>query len=289
MVSHRGFSAWITCEGRKLEEFKPEVSAGEGNTISCWIPSETGKTFKAVWKDIDGGVATAGSVEVDGIKTNRSRKYNRGNMPGTLAHVRGAYDKLKVRPFKFADLQITDDESTAVSCNPDLGTISLSLWRVIINGQAARPMSKINPPLKVDAHGPVHEKSKKAGCHVISYGSVEKSDSKTVLSSKPYSRDDAKVPYVKFVFKYRPLSILQANNIAPRSASVARKIEGDKAGVDEVVDEKQINALEDKLNALKSRKRKQDAVAGTSSKKVKAEQTANSSQSFGDGEVIDLT
>jgi hypothetical protein len=42
MLQLKDFSAWITIEDTKLEEFNVEVS-DDGNSVTCWIASEVGK------------------------------------------------------------------------------------------------------------------------------------------------------------------------------------------------------------------------------------------------------
>lgn len=46
MVSHRGFTAWISCDGETLEEYETRTETGEGGrTATCWIPSTADKVL----------------------------------------------------------------------------------------------------------------------------------------------------------------------------------------------------------------------------------------------------
>ena len=42
MPQHKDFSAWITIEDKKADEFNVEVS-DDGKRVTCWIISEVGK------------------------------------------------------------------------------------------------------------------------------------------------------------------------------------------------------------------------------------------------------
>ena len=42
MITHRGFSAWISSEGQSLRSYEPTLDSRE-NKVSCWIPSSEGK------------------------------------------------------------------------------------------------------------------------------------------------------------------------------------------------------------------------------------------------------
>jgi hypothetical protein len=47
MLSHRGFSAWITVDGTPLPEYLVAVDELT-HRVSCWIPGEQGKVSTAV-------------------------------------------------------------------------------------------------------------------------------------------------------------------------------------------------------------------------------------------------
>ncbi|KAI0082612.1 hypothetical protein K474DRAFT_1585057 [Panus rudis PR-1116 ss-1] len=65
MLTHRGFTAWVTCDGKSLYEFKPVVNS-DTNKVTCWIPSEPGKRFTVHWKDHGSLVDTASYIYLDG-------------------------------------------------------------------------------------------------------------------------------------------------------------------------------------------------------------------------------
>lgn len=41
MLTHKGFSAWITCDDQKLDEFETRYDV-DGIKVTCWIPSVAG-------------------------------------------------------------------------------------------------------------------------------------------------------------------------------------------------------------------------------------------------------
>ncbi|KAI0643771.1 hypothetical protein C8Q79DRAFT_153488 [Trametes meyenii] len=64
---------------------------------------------------------------------------------------------------------------------------------------------------RVPETGPVHEKSKKAGVHTVSFGDAENCENSYVY--KPIGLE--KEPFATFIFRYRPIALLQANGIVP--------------------------------------------------------------------------
>ncbi|KDQ14880.1 hypothetical protein BOTBODRAFT_32240 [Botryobasidium botryosum FD-172 SS1] len=290
MPTHRGFSAWIVSGGQTLEEFKPETEEG-GRTKSCWVPSEAGKKFEINWMDVDGiDIVTSGEVSIDGHLVDACSLQGK---KGDSTYSSGIpISRTEIRPFLFSTLEVTDNETAPIRTSADLGTISLTVWRVILREEGK--------PRRAEAltHGPVHEKSKKGGSHVVGFGAAEKDESYGGMSWEvsPYSPEDKVTPYVKFVFKYRPLDLLQANDIAPRPKTSVKswekngprnsesiKIEGDD------VDEK-IRVLEEQVSILKSQKRKSEQEVSNTSKKMKSEDVNPQPHVvLEEEEIIDLT
>jgi len=318
MVKHRGFSAWIMSEGEEVKEFKPETVGDSGRTMACCIPSERGKKFEIHWKDMNGGIATRGQVIIDGSRVDDMLMCG---AQGESTYLEGVATAGEVRPFTFSLLQFTDDDSVNTHASPDLGTITLAIWRVVI----AEWMPHFNPPpVNLSSNKPVNERVNKGGSHVVALADTESHrDDRGVFNSAPYSPEDATTPHAVFIFRYRPLDLLQANDIAPRAKPVAgigrnepdetaragadkpaetAQTEDDKRNEavkvkdepdhvvktedDELADDDEIRALEEKLSALRSRKRRA-AQGGETSKKVKSE--CDFSQCFVKGEVVDLT
>lgn len=106
-----------------------------------------------------------------------------------------------IRPFRFADLELTDDTSIAPVRDPSvqhIGSVKLEITRVVLGAEVAFK------PVTVENRGPVHEKAKKAGAHVTNYGVAQRSarGRTAAISTAPYDagRD---TPWVTFIFRYR--------------------------------------------------------------------------------------
>jgi len=142
--------------------------------------------------------------------------------------------------------------------------------------------------------GPVHEKSKKGGSHIVALGNAEvarKPQTGRLIKWKHVDGEDK--PCGTFIFRYRPLDVLQANGIAPRASPKPDK-EPEVVKVEDVENDsdiEEIHALKEKLSLARTRraeKRKLDGKNSTASKRVKMEKM-NLSGHFQPGEVIDLT
>ncbi|KAI0697499.1 hypothetical protein C8T65DRAFT_662088 [Cerioporus squamosus] len=200
---------WFTCEDQRLSEYS--VGTSQENTFTCFVPSEAGKEFKIHGKNdydesialsiaFDGSKAT--SLAIDPGKTNE--RWGIRTSPAAQC------------PFQFSELvTVDDDDALQYDDNANLGTVRVRVYR----------MRWKSPERSQDRHisafkatGRVHERSKKAGTHCVALG-----DPVTVVprSSRYQSTSEYidKSPLVTFVFRYRPLALLQAQEIAPLSPS----------------------------------------------------------------------
>ncbi|GBE80163.1 hypothetical protein BKA93DRAFT_116842 [Sparassis latifolia] len=202
MLEHRGFSVRLACEGQDLEEFS--VNVDDERTISCYVPSEAGKTFSIVVKSNFDALVVF-DCYADGEFARGSLLY-----PHTQGIVKGPYvDKTTVKPFQFIPLTVTDDEMVANPRDPalrNLGTIEVRFSRVK-EGKYYRP----SKGTKLSNLQPVHERCKKAGTHRVSYGDGVKSEK--IRYNEPIWIDSRDQPYVTFRFRYRPRELLRAQGI----------------------------------------------------------------------------
>jgi len=286
-LTHRQFSAWVSSEGVELPCYKSELQA-DGRTMECWIPSAENQTFKVSWTSLRARVETRATVYFDGSQEGAcSASHIGAGFPRTLSRIHVSANK--ARPFMFSKIDTTDDDSFADLTPSDLGTIRLSIRRVKLLGLRATPQTYSTMGC-ISAQTTMHEKSKKAGCHIVGMGPVERATQRG-RNYKPIDSHDR--PYVTFIFRYRPLDFLQAREIAPPPApNPTTQQQGDLIEVISETDE-EIRSLRERLNAAevrKAHKRKMGAStsAGPSSKKVKIE-SVNHSTRFTLGEVIDLT
>jgi len=106
-------------------------------------------------------------------------------------------------PFLFSPLVVTDDD-TFLNSSPSLpiGEIKLVIARTTVPQALEEAVYHAPPQLQK-----VHERSKKAIAHRVDYGGE-------ILGTRmlPY-RAEPTERLVTFIFKYRPLEMLQANEI----------------------------------------------------------------------------
>ncbi|KAJ7761020.1 hypothetical protein B0H16DRAFT_1884456 [Mycena metata] len=204
MLQSKDFSAWIAIEGVEVPEYGVEISENQQD-ITCWIPSEVGKKFSVNWTNVSAPGLTGGGVQVDGIKCGFEAMA--AEMRPISAFMDGiAETDTKTRPFEFAPLELTDDDSYLdSSSHPHLGLIKLEIWRVDVTGGYAPSV------VAVPAAQKVHERAKKAMNQQIKFGAA-------VEHAQVQSAQIRRVglgPLVTFSFKYRSLDVLKANGIVP--------------------------------------------------------------------------
>ncbi|KAK0205072.1 hypothetical protein DFS33DRAFT_1325261 [Desarmillaria ectypa] len=233
MLSFGEFSAWVSIDGVEAEEYGMTV---DGTRVTCWIASEANKTFRLHWKDSVVSSPTRGNPSIDG--TTYPPRYI-GSLRRSevfLGSVRDS-DSSK-RPFMFTKLNLTDDDAYLnVAAPSSLGEIEVVLYRV-----ERRRSRNHRPPLNNTSQGAdltrrvYHEHNKKGIDHEISLGSPRRVDSiirrqhNPLCFTKP--RGD---PIVTFRFKYRPLDVLQAQDIAPRPQPVQSVHDTSKPDVKDIV------------------------------------------------------
>ncbi|KAI0672342.1 hypothetical protein C8Q78DRAFT_1026488 [Trametes maxima] len=199
-----GYTAHLTCDGAELEVYNVKNEGPQ--IISCWVASEEGKKFSVSWGDKSAAICFNVMIRMDGRVVMR-----KGHEKASSGTCDGMYVEPGMeRPFVFSRLVLTDDES-AISTRTyeDLGTIRLTMTRVQryklldIDAPSAAPVPEI---------GPMHEKSKKAGVHAVSFGDVESRRFRTLVKT-PIGTE--KEPFATFIFRYRPIELLRANGIVP--------------------------------------------------------------------------
>ncbi|RDX49743.1 hypothetical protein OH76DRAFT_1403328 [Lentinus brumalis] len=309
MLLH-GYEVWITCDGEPLPEYQTEVE-GDGKTVACFIPSESGKNFVIHWNDHVKATWLAYAFTLDG----RSLSHGSIASVGSTGKRAGVLTDADIeQPFQFADLKTSDDDSLLnnMSSNADLGTIKISIRRVHEH-YTLIPFT----PATFNAVEKVHERSKKAGAHNVALGKASR------IPDPPMRylyRHDAINPlegYIAtFVFRYRPRALLQAQGVMPPSppsqTEVAQaKRKGDSAderpakrpktepgaaqadlGVIELSDDDEdLDVLQSRLRQLqrqveRAKRKKGEPIAGT----VKKESGASQPRPVDDpDDVIDLT
>ncbi|KAJ7761019.1 hypothetical protein B0H16DRAFT_1415084 [Mycena metata] len=294
MPQKDGFSAWITIEGVKAEEFDVQT-AESSKTATCWIPCEVGKKFSVHWSNLSVPGLTGGRVLVDGNNCD-GQILAKKRRPTSTAMAGMNETATSVRPFMFGALDVTDDDTVAGLSHPDegLGTISLEIWRVERDNAGPSRWRDLAAP----AAKKIHERSKKAVTQQIGFSDSVNRPPVKVVSCRWTER------LVTFSFKYRPLDLLRANGIAPPLRKGKRKAsptpdcvlsDEDELNSEEARLEAALREIRDKRALKNSKKRKikeEDGVElvdlARPKKRIKLEDTTNRPL-FIPGEVIDLT
>ncbi|KAH9833214.1 uncharacterized protein C8Q71DRAFT_194370 [Rhodofomes roseus] len=198
----------VRSEGRDLPEY--QVEHVDDRTLACYINSEVGKTFEICWRGDTRRDKYDSSVHcyVDGRGAGGTFSQ-RGIVDNSRWGVREAVDRR--RPFVFAPLVTTDDESIAVSseAHPDLGTIDVKLFYVVL-GDIRHFKQR---PGAIYPGGVVHEKIKKMGIHCVSLGDSRECEREAKANMKVINESDP--IYARFIFRYRSKDFLQAEGIMP--------------------------------------------------------------------------
>ncbi|KAG6374434.1 hypothetical protein JVT61DRAFT_4471 [Boletus reticuloceps] len=264
------FTANIIVDGKALEEY--DVTSESPSRVTCWVASEEGKPFTVQWKCLEETrvAGSRGSVYVDGTGCGSVLKY-----PGTLG------DK---------DTTATLSSLVRATSMQDLMFARRWFERTTI---AADVIPFNNEEL--------HERSKKQQFTVLGKYRIWTAKGQETLSIY-LSFDPQQSTRNQFVFKYRPLGVLQANGIAPRPASAdidaglennddERNVEAPNGSVPEDIKPAQLNGrirnLENELKRLR------DLQASDSEdrkpKRIKTESREGRRPLIVPGEIIDLT
>ncbi|TFK54792.1 hypothetical protein OE88DRAFT_1723304 [Heliocybe sulcata] len=201
MVAHRGFSAWITCEGRVLPEFEVAVD-NKTHRVTSWIPSFEGKPFVVHWKDHGSKIDTAAYIILDGFTAagrflnGEGETYRDGVRTGPSTE----------RPFLFSKVPETETGSAGTATRSQLGIISLKIKRV----QRLEEQQSDQPRQVPDRM----QGSQKVGDHCVGFGEERQTwlQHPNTYSVQPYDKQNPG-SYVTFTFRYRSPEFLHAQGI----------------------------------------------------------------------------
>ncbi|SJL15755.1 uncharacterized protein ARMOST_19260 [Armillaria ostoyae] len=188
MVRFDSLSAWISVDDVPLPEFGEEASQAD-RKVTCWIPSEAGKKFYINWKHEE-------------LKINGSLFGTEYCLYNRFSHV--GYNGTTDNVYELGTDWCNNDEFLHNAASSELGEIKVDLW--VVEKLDPLPFQTTN----FDEAGKIHERSKKAISHCAKTGDE-------VALPRPMTfRNAMKLNHlVTFIFRYRPLGILQANGIAP--------------------------------------------------------------------------
>ncbi|KAF8910592.1 hypothetical protein CPB84DRAFT_1842585 [Gymnopilus junonius] len=287
-LSFKDHKIWVTVDGKEVEHY--DVTCNEEiKEISCWIPSENDKPFSVCTQSTSDAEAYDYPFDVylDGRLCLRKlfRRENWGKVR-TLSY--STISSTGVRDFKFGSLKTTDDDVYLEENNSqNIGEIKIDVFQAVV---LSKEPESINPPLlPIPEPEKIHERSKKA----LDHPNNKRAKGRTFrfIKFEPRSK------LATFVFKYRPLAVLQANGIAPREPTPVKE-ETDSFVIvynEDNDGDNQENALLQQLSSFQDQveKLRKEILAVRRSKKankrprkiVKAEAKSH----FVPGEIIDLT
>ncbi|KAJ3489978.1 hypothetical protein NLI96_g1757 [Meripilus lineatus] len=204
-----GFEAYITDEKwNPLPEYKVEIF-GEEKMAMCYIASNRFcikvKSTTALNKDVEWSYR----VHVDGANVG-TRLCGLGDYANFDA-VTVSRDTSK--PLVFGHLDMTDDDNQVGGVEnrlDKLGTVQVSFFRFSCSGQLG-VVEDSSRSVKAQV---IHERSKKAGCHQVVLGDLISHAPRTFVKGTFIDLDSS--PQFTFLFHYRSLDVLQAQEIAPR-------------------------------------------------------------------------
>ncbi|KAK7031207.1 hypothetical protein VNI00_013623 [Paramarasmius palmivorus] len=203
MISVNEFSAWITVDDNILQEYDIKVSP-ETNTVVCWIASEAGKSYSLHWRNDRFRTSTAGYAYIDGLSCG-GKVLEHANVPTT--RMDGiTTSPTTMKPFAFSTVNVTDDINfLSTPDTPEMGEIKITIKNVQVLGNIEFK------PVSVPAPKTYHETAKKGLNHQTSFRDELKVAQINIVKAVPVGG-----PVATFLFKYRPLAMLQATGIAPR-------------------------------------------------------------------------
>ncbi|KAI0061058.1 hypothetical protein BV25DRAFT_831039 [Artomyces pyxidatus] len=191
--------------------------------MSCYIPSQAGQEFDVRYRINDCDMSYTVYMDgrrMQGISVRKDCSYNYGKQIA----IKGVHPSPdSYMPFRFSQIELTDDESV-VDTGLDLdklGTIEVLVHRI----ELFDPLSYWIPPKEVPVIGPVFEKSKKVGAHIVSLAHAQNLEI-PLRPSRHKWVDEEGSPFVKFLFRYQSKDVLQAKGIIPRDSKQALVAEG---------------------------------------------------------------
>ncbi|KAF9037688.1 hypothetical protein BJ165DRAFT_1532336 [Panaeolus papilionaceus] len=218
MLHLDNFSAWITVEGREVEEYAIEYS-DDGLCASCYIASEAGKSFAIWWRDTVRPSDSMGRTFVDGRRCGLAKGINKKGYRRNPIHERDtacingvATSSTQAQELIFSDLSLTDEEASIdftsePQLESDLGLIKLEVSYVRRGG---------HEPLKVIPFEPYHKVDERSRKGLPTQHQTRLGDPVTKQFNPMFAVKAIGAPRV-FLFKYRPSHVLHMMAVIPKS------------------------------------------------------------------------
>ncbi|KAI0780949.1 hypothetical protein BD413DRAFT_660032 [Trametes elegans] len=210
MLTHRGFSAWITSDNMELVEFEPRTDE-KANKVICWIAGPIGKPFVVHWRDHGSNVDSASYIYFDGFKVSGQFLYGHGEELRRGVRV-GPQEE---RPFVFSRIEQDDAIGyDAQASNKNVGSITLEI-KQIKRVEVYGPNKVREPPKVIRGH-------RQEGDVCVRYGETRPTATqKPTWKIRPHD-PDAPGPFVTFMFRYRSKDWLMEQGIINDDDDVSR-------------------------------------------------------------------
>ncbi|TEB33457.1 hypothetical protein FA13DRAFT_154534 [Coprinellus micaceus] len=286
-----GASVWLEIDGIRLEEFRVKRDESK-QTVTCWVPCEMGKEFRfgvSLVENAPRKFHYRFRLNLDGTRIpsevlpKRSVRKAEICSPDNPTYFEGQREEQGLRPFQFASVRLTDDDShmSDVSNLGDL-VVKVHTYTDYREENVESGKGKISTVSLGDTV--VHERAKKGLTSCVQFGELRPlthKSSATQAKGKTkslFAQDVKKAGMV--VFKYQSIDLSLGEDDAEDEAQIQR-LRARLAALQEMHDlNAQIEALESKKRARVGEGPSQTA------KRVKKEPKV---EPFVPGEVVDLT
>ncbi|EIW84402.1 hypothetical protein CONPUDRAFT_163544 [Coniophora puteana RWD-64-598 SS2] len=213
------FSASVLVDGSPLDEFDVVVDE-EKLSATCYVPSEAGKKFSVRWKCWEEirTMESGGYISVDDITCKTGNVVRTGILGTSDTKERSgiSLDRETTQDFVFSNVKLTDDEAYLRTHGLEkVGEIKLTIKRGI-SALKTVPMLYNNG---VKEFEPVNEKLGKTMVHRVGFGKQRKRS----IPREGWHFSASTDPFIYFIFRYRPLDVLQAQGIAPRATPASER------------------------------------------------------------------
>ncbi|KAI0670380.1 hypothetical protein C8Q78DRAFT_1079353 [Trametes maxima] len=210
-LMHRGYGAYISCDGRELEQLRAKASEKD-QSASCYVCSDAGKDFRVHWVDSKPPTHLSVEIRVDGSRIGVVSHTKGSSKPATSGISVPLEDRNLAR-------DEADDDALPSAYSEELGTVEVRLRRVrdfVTVPFVPRQSSTLGPSRERNAPAANRRGSTKSAVAERRPGTSAKA---TIL--RPILIDDK--PYVVFRFFYRSKGVLEAKGILrERSGSSSR-------------------------------------------------------------------
>ncbi|KZV61135.1 hypothetical protein PENSPDRAFT_659107 [Peniophora sp. CONT] len=210
-VTHRGYEVHIESDGKELPQFQVEVL--DERTVTCWIPSEAGKSFLMRYATVGKHPyeTMSASLYADGRALSGHGGLDKGKSSLRSQSING----VGIRPFVFSDVVLApgeEEEGAPAPLLKDIGVIEVTFSSATKKSRRVKSGGWFGATVE-DAMT-LSERSKLVGINHVKLGDVVP----TTLVEPSHGWIPTGKPYAIFRFKHRPTNVLQAMGIMPRPA-----------------------------------------------------------------------